>query len=142
MQKIFSVKTNAKRQLVDITSDVEEAISKSDTDEGILVVFTKHTTCALMISEMEGTLERDILKYFEKEGPKGPFSHSHGDFLAHDPKHAGKSHTPAHILSATVGQSLVIPINNGRLDLGTWQRIFLAEFDGPRERKIIIQTLG
>src|SRR3989344_9445789 len=141
MQKIFSVKTNAKRQLVDITSDVEEAISKSDTDVGILVVFTKHTTCALMISEMEDALERDILKYFEKEGPKGPFSHSHGDFLAHDPKHAGKSHTPAHILSAAIGQSVNIPLKGNRMLLGTWQRICLAEFDGPREREIIIQLL-
>ena len=131
MQKVFSVKTNAKRQLVDITPDVEETISKSDTDEGILVVFTKHTTCALMISEMEDNLEKDFLNYFEKEGPKGPFSHIHG----------GQSHTPSHILSATIGQSVSIPLKNGQMLLGTWQRICLAEFDGPREREIVIQTL-
>lgn len=141
MQKVISVKTDKKRQLVDITPDVEDVVSQSKIDEGIAIIFVKHTTCALIISEMEDALERDILKYFEKEGPKGPFSHSHGDFSAHDPEHAGESHTPAHILSATVGQSLVIPIKNAQMLLGTWQRICLTEFDGPREREIVIVTV-
>ena len=131
MQKAFSARTNAKRELVDITPNVGDTISKSGIDEGIVVVFTKHTTCALMISEMENALEKDILHYFDREGPKGPFSHSHG----------GQSHTPAHILSATIGQSVTVPVRKGKMLLGTWQRICLAEFDGPREREIIIQTL-
>src|SRR3989304_2044184 len=131
VQKAISVKTDTKRQLVDITEDVERELSKSKISEGILIVFARHTTCALIISEFEDSLEEDILNYFEKEGPKGPFSHSHG----------GQSHTPSHILSASIGQSASIPIKNGQMFLGTWQRICLAEFDGPRERKIIIQTL-
>ena len=131
MQKIFSVKTNAKRQLVDIRSDVEEAISKSKVAEGALIIFARHTTCALIISEFEDNLKEDILNYFEKEGPKGTFSHTHG----------GQSHTPSHILSATIGQSVSIPLKNGQMLLGTWQRICLTEFDGPRKREIIIQTL-
>ena len=141
MQRTFSVRTNAKRELVDITEDVEREIAKSKIAEGVLIVFAKHTTCALIISEFEDNLKEDILNYFEKEGPKGSFSHSHGDFLAHDPKHAGKSHTPAHILSATIGQSITVPINRGRMLLGTWQRLCLVEFDGPREREIVIQIL-
>ena len=116
---------------MDITEDVERKIAKSKVAEGAVIVFVRHTTCALMISEMEGALERDILKYFEQEGPKGPFAHSHG----------GQSHTPSHILSAIIGQNVSIPIKNGQMLLGTWQRICLAEFDGPREREIIIQTL-
>jgi len=131
MQKVISVKTDKKRLLVDITSDVEGAVSQSKIDEGIALIFVKHTTCALMISEMEDALEKDILKYFEKEGPKGPFAHTHG----------GQSHTPSHILSASIGQSVSIPLKNGKMLLGTWQRICLAEFDGPREREIIIQTI-
>ncbi|HLA03855.1 MAG TPA: secondary thiamine-phosphate synthase enzyme YjbQ [Patescibacteria group bacterium] len=141
MQKAISVKTDKKRQLVDITEDVEREIAKSEVAEGAVIVFVRHTTCALIISEFEDNLEGDLLNYFEKEGPKGPFSHSHGDFLAHDPKHAGKSHTPAHILSAAIGQSVNIPLKGNRMLLGTWQRICLAEFDGPREREIIIQLL-
>ena len=132
MQKAISVKTDEKRQFVDITSDVEDVVSQLKIDEGIAIIFVKHTTCALMISEIEDALERDILQYFEKEGPKGPFSHSHG----------GQSHTPSHILSAIIGQSVNIPIKDGKMLLGTWQKICLAEFDGPKEREIIIQTLG
>src|SRR3989344_2557546 len=131
MQKSISVKTNEKRQLVDITRDIENVIAKSKINEGTVCVFAKHTTCALIISEVEDNLEKDLLNYFEKEGPKGPFSHSHG----------GQSHTPAHILSATIGQSVSIPLKNGQMLLGTWQRICLAEFDGPREREIVIQIL-
>ena len=131
MQKMISVRTDKKRQIVDITSDVKDVVSQLKIDEGIAIIFVKHTTCALMISEIEDALERDILQYFEKEGPKGPFSHSHG----------GQSHTPSHILSAIIGQSVSIPIKNGQMLLGTWQRVCLAEFDGPREREIIIQTL-
>src|SRR3989344_6803231 len=131
MQRTFSVRTNAKRELVDITEDVEREIAKSKIAEGVLIVFAKHTTCALIISEFEDNLKEDILNYFEKEGPKGTFSHTHG----------GQSHTPSHILSATIGQSVSIPLMNGQMLLGTWQRICLAEFDGPRERKIVIQIL-
>src|SRR3972149_7078502 len=131
MQKVISVKTDKKRLLVDITSDVEGAVSQSKIDEGIALIFVKHTTCALMISEIEDALERDILQYFEKEGPKGPFAHSHG----------GQSHTPSHILSAIIGQNVSIPIKNGQMLLGTWQRICLAEFDGPRGRGLTIPNL-
>ena len=116
---------------MDITEDVEREIAKSKIAEGVLIVFAKHTTCALIISEFEDNLKEDILNYFEKEGPKGTFSHTHG----------GQSHTPSHILSATIGQSVSIPLKNGRMLLGTWQRICLAEFDGPREREIVIQVL-
>ena len=132
MQKMISVRTDKKRQIVDITSDVKDVVSQLKIDEGIAIIFVKHTTCALMISEMEDALEKDILSYFEKEGPRGPFAHSHG----------GQSHTPAHILSATTGQSLTVPVNGGKMLLGTWQRLCLAEFDGPREREIVIQTIG
>ena len=131
MQKLISVKTSEKRQLLDFTEDIEREIAKYKVAEGILVVFTKHTTCSLIISEIEDKLEKDLLNYFEQEGPRGPFSHSHG----------GQSHTPAHILSATIGQSLVIPVKNSQMFLGTWQRISLVEFDGPREREIVIQIL-
>ena len=131
MQKAISVRTDEKRQFVDVTKDVKKEIAKSKIAEGVLIIFVRHTTCALIISEVEADLENDFLNYFEKEGPQGPFSHSHG----------GQSHTPSHILSATIGQSVSIPIKDGQILLGTWQRICLAEFDGPREREIVIHVL-
>jgi len=131
VQKAISVRTDEKRQFVDVTKDVKKEIAKSKIAEGVLIIFVRHTTCALIISEVEADLENDFLNYFEKEGPQGPFSHSHG----------GQSHTPSHILSATIGQSVSIPIKDGQILLGTWQRICLAEFDGPREREIVIHVL-
>jgi len=131
VQKAISVRTDEKRQFVDVTEDVKKEIAKSKIAEGVLIVFVRHTTCALIISEVEADLENDLLNYFEKEGPQGPFSHSHG----------GQSHTPSHILSAIIGQSISIPIKDGQILLGTWQRICLAEFDGPREREIVIHVL-
>ena len=132
MQKMIPVKTNEKTQILDITQDVENAIAESKINEGTVCIFARHTTCALIISEVEDNLEEDLINYFEKEGPKGAFSHTHG----------GQSHTPSHILSATIGQSLTVPVKGSRMLLGTWQRLCLLEFDGPREREIVIQTQG
>ncbi len=136
------IRTKSKQELVDITSQTEDIVSKSSVQEGIALIFAKHTTCAVIICELEDQLEKDFLNYLEKEGPKGPFGHSHGDLLAHDPKHAGKSHTPAHLLSAIVGQSVSVPIGKNQMQLGTWQRICLLELDGPRERELLIQIIS
>ena len=131
MFKKLVVKTTQKRELVDMTDQVEAAIAQSKTKDSLLCVFAKHTTCAVVISELEDDLAKDILNYLEKESPKGPFRHSH----------AGISHTPAHLLSAIIGQSATIPVKNSKIQLGTWQRICLLELDGPREREIIVQSL-
>lgn len=139
MTESISIKTQEKHQLLDITRDVEEVLQKMKAKEGSLLVFARHTTCAVIISEVEDNLRDDIINYFLKEGPKGPFSHSHGNLFAHDTDYIGQPHTPAHILSAILGQSMVVPTTNGQMLLGTWQRICLLELDGPRERKIIIQ---
>src|SRR3989344_8095472 len=128
----LSIATSQKRELLDITESIAGQVEKSKVKEGVILVFALHTTCSVIISEVENNLEKDIISYLETEGPKGPFIHSHGDFLAHDPRHALKSHTPAHILSATIGQSVIIPIENNQMLLGTWQRICLLELDGPR----------
>lgn len=136
------IRTKSKQELVDITSQTEDIVSKSSVQEGIALIFAKHTTCAVIICELEDQLEKDFLNYLEKEGPKGPFGHSHGDLLAHDPKHARKSHTPAHLLSAIVGQSVSVPIGKNQMQLGTWQRICLLELDGPRERELLIQIIS
>ncbi|MBI2594561.1 YjbQ family protein [Candidatus Curtissbacteria bacterium] len=137
----LEIATGAQRELRDITEKVAQIIGNSKIKEGIALIFAKHTTCAIIISEIEDDLEEDLLQFLEKEGPKGPFLHSHGDLLAHDSKHAGKSHTPAHILSSIIGAYVQVPIEGGRLDLGTWQRICLLELDGPRNRRVVIQIL-
>ena len=137
----LSIATSQKRKLLDITESVTGQVEKSKIKEGTVLVFALHTTCSVIISEVEDDLEKDILSYLETEGPKGPFIHSHGDLKAHDKLHAHESHTPAHLMSATIGQSQMIPVSQGKLLLGTWQRICLLELDGPRIRKVIVQVL-
>lgn len=123
----FKIATSTKREIVDITDRIQNLLSQLKVKEGLAYAFARHTTCALIVTELEGSLEQDILKFIQEESPKGPFKHSHG---------AGTSHTPAHILSTMIGQSVVVPVVSGQLDLGTWQRICLLELDGPRTRQI------
>ena len=137
----FSIATSKKRELLDITESIAGQVEKSKIKEGTVLVFALHTTCSVIISEVEDNLEKDIISYLETEGPKGPFRHSHGNLKVHDKLHVNQSHTPAHLMSATIGQSKVIPVSRGKLLLGTWQRICLLELDGPRIRKVVVQVL-
>ena len=127
----IQIATSYDKQLVDITDKVEELVKKLKIDEGLACIFVKHTTCSIIISEIEDNLGKDIIKFLESKSPKGPFEHSHGD----------DSHTPAHILSATIGPSAVIPVQKKVLQLGTWQKICLLELNGPRVREVIVQVL-
>jgi len=128
MQKTLTVNTKKSKEVIDITDMVSEQVD--DVEEGVLLVFLLHTTCSLMLGEYEPGLDEDFLNMFEQLKPKGPFKH------AHNPDHA-----PSHLFSSMVGEQVVIPVKNSSLVLGTWQRIMLVEFDGPRSRKIVIQTL-
>ena len=128
MQKTFAVETKTSKEVIDITHEVEEQLNQ--ISEGICLVFAQHTTCSVMLGEYEGGLDEDFINMFGQLKPKGPFKH------AHNPDHA-----PAHLFSSMVGEQVTLPIRNGDLLLGTWQRIMLVEFDGPRERTIVVQAL-
>ena len=119
----FSVSTKKYEELIDITDQVASAVAGLDIADGVCFLFTPHTTCGLTINEnADPTVCQDILKGL-KIMPERGFAHSEGN-------------SPAHIKSSLVGHSLTIFCEDGRLMLGTWQGIFLAEFDGPRTRKI------
>lgn len=128
MQKTFSINTKENKEVIDITDMVQEQLE--DVREGICLVFGLHTTSSVMLGEYEGGLDEDFVNMFEELKPKGPFKH------AHNPDHA-----PSHLFSSLVGEHVTVPVNKGRLVLGTWQRIMLVEHDGPRERKIVVQTV-
>lgn len=131
MASKIQIITSYKKQLIDITNKVEKSVEKSKIEEGLAYIFAQHTTCSIIISEVEENLEKDIIRFLESESSKGPFKHSHGD----------ASHTPAHILSAIIGQTALVPFSKKTLQLGTWQRICLLELNGPREREVIVQVL-
>lgn len=127
----FTVSTPSKTALVDITEKIEDCIKKSNIKEGRCFIFIPHTTAGIIINEnYDPSVVRDILNTLEKLIPWSmSYSHAEGN-------------APAHIKSTILGNQIVAFIQNGRLKLGTWQGIFLAEFDGPRVRKVWVDIMG
>src|SRR3972149_5990207 len=130
MIKQLTFQTLASKQIIDITEKVQSLVNQSSAKEGLCLVLVQHTTCSVMLGEYETGLDEDFINMFEQIKPKGPFQH------AHEPDHA-----PSHLFSSMVGEQVTLPVKNGSLILGTWQRIMLVEFDGPRSRSIVVQTI-
>ncbi len=128
--KEISVKTTARNQLVDITPQVKSAVKESKIKSGLCVVYCPHTTAAITINEnADPDVKSDILKHLEKLVPENAnYSHSEGN-------------SDAHIKSALIGNSRIVLIENNELVLGTWGAVFFAEFDGPRQRKVLVKML-
>ncbi|HXU16866.1 MAG TPA: secondary thiamine-phosphate synthase enzyme YjbQ [Terriglobales bacterium] len=122
----FSVKTRRKREVLDITDYVERLIA-GEKQTGTCSLFVLHTTAALTTADLDPGTDLDLLDAFEAMVPKLHYRHPH------NPAHVGD-----HILSALIGTSVSLPIEDGRLLLGTWQRVILLEFDGPRERELAL----
>ncbi|MBW2994970.1 secondary thiamine-phosphate synthase enzyme YjbQ [Candidatus Woesearchaeota archaeon] len=128
----FSIKTDSKYNMVDITEKVKEIVKDSKIKEGICTVYAAHATCAVMVNEnYDPNIMDDILEYMAKVIPEGKWRHDRVD-----------NNGAAHIKSAIIGPSETIPVKDGELMLGTWQDIMLADFDGPKQRKIIVQVIG
>lgn len=126
----ISVKTNARTQMVDITSKVQNAVGQSNIKNGLVQVFSMHTTAAITINEnADPAVETDILNTINKVIPwDDHFKHMEGN-------------SAAHIKVSLFGPSEIIPLENNSLVLGTWQGIYFCEFDGPRNRSVHIQIL-
>ncbi|UCD21034.1 MAG: YjbQ family protein [archaeon] len=123
----FTVKTSKREEVLDITSQVEKIVSK--TKQGICLVYIPHATAALTINEnYDQKVCDDLLDYLRKQIPKGKWKHD-----IHD------GNGDSHIKAGIIGPSVTIPIEKGKLALGTYQGIMLCEFDGPRIRKIYVQ---
>jgi secondary thiamine-phosphate synthase enzyme len=125
------VKTKRRTQLVDVTSEVERVVAKSGVVSGVCHVFVPHTTAAVMINEhADPDVATDLEGILDRLVPHaGPYRHSEGN-------------TDSHAKAVLVGASQVIFVNQGQLALGTWQGIFLCEFDGPRDRKLWVKVVS
>lgn len=121
----LTIKTDSQTQLKDVTSEVQKAVAASGVKEGVCTVYVPHTTAGVTINEnADPSVRQDILMEVNKVVPmRDNYSHAEGN-------------SAAHIKSSLFGCSCDAPIENGGLSLGTWQGIFLAEFDGPRTRKL------
>lgn len=123
----FTVETQAREQMVDVTGMVREAVKKSGVSSGMAVCFVPHTTAAVTINEnADPDVTRDILYKLNKEIPKA------------DGYHHGEGNSDAHVKSTLVGASEHVLIEDGQLVLGTWQGIYFCEFDGPRKRRFYV----
>ena len=127
--KTISVKTDSAQQFVDITQQVRMVVRESGVKSGVCRVFVPHTTAAVTINEnADVNVRRDILNRLEEIAPSnGTYLHSEGN-----------SH--AHIKSSLVGSNVAVFVEAGQLVLGTWQSIFLCEFDGPRTRNLMVRV--
>jgi secondary thiamine-phosphate synthase enzyme len=128
--QIITVNSVQREEMIDITREVEYVIGKQK-GEGVCVIFTQHTTCGLTINEnADPDVKSDMLSFLRKLIPQ-----DYADFRHFE------HNSDAHIKSSLVGLSLTVPFENGRLLLGRWQGIYLCEFDGARERKVLVKII-
>ena len=121
------IQSHQKRQIVDITNQVEGALPGG---EGVSMVFVAHTTAAITTADLDPGTDQDFLDFLEAITPSLNWRHPHNP-----------AHAPDHLLASLIGSSVMVPYTNGRLQLGAWQRIVLVELDGPRDRTITLQFL-
>jgi secondary thiamine-phosphate synthase enzyme len=131
-QKTLSFRTHSHNEVVDVTEQVREVLSESGIKDGQCTVYTPHATAAVTINEnADPNIGTDFLNALRK------MVIEHGEWL-HD---RIDNNAAAHIKASLIGPSETVPISQGKLELGTWQNIFLCEFDGPRTRKLIVSVL-
>jgi len=128
----MEIVTSRQIEIVDITDGIERYVNDCGREKGICLVYSLHTTTALIINEADEALLNDILKLMERIAPQAAgYQHDRGDGNAH-----------AHLRAALLGNSVIIPVENGGLALGTWQRILFIEMDGPRKRRLSVRIIG
>jgi secondary thiamine-phosphate synthase enzyme len=122
------IRTTQKRELVDITAAVAQAVAASKLDEGLCNVYVAHATAAIIVNENDDpNVCVDLLDALDRLVPAGIWRHDRVD-----------GNAASHIQAAILGPGETIPVRQGRLCLGTWQAVMLAELDGPRERRILV----
>ncbi|MCK4629740.1 MAG: secondary thiamine-phosphate synthase enzyme YjbQ [Sedimentisphaerales bacterium] len=129
--RTISIETHHRNEFLDITEDVVKTVNQSNLQNGIVVVYVPHTTAGVTINEnADPSVVHDILLTLEELVPykRAGYQHSEGN-------------SDSHVKASLIGSSVMVPVEAGRLSLGTWQGIYFAEFDGPRQRRCIIQVL-
>lgn len=127
----LKVESQSREEMIDITNRVQEVLSRGSIQSGICVLFTQHTTCGLTINEnADPDVQSDMLGFLRRLIPQ------------HEPNFQHFEHnSDAHIKSSLFGSSLTVPFESARLLLGRWQGIYLCEFDGPRERTVLVKII-
>jgi len=131
--KYLVLNTKKPREIVNITNSVEEAVKESKIKEGLCLVNSMHITSAVFINDEESGLKQDFLEWLEELAPEKPEYRHH---------QTGEDNADAHLKRTIMGREVVVAITDGRLDFGPWEQIFYGEFDGQRNKKILIKIIG
>lgn len=131
--KYLTFNTSASRAVVNITHECESALRESGISEGMMLVSAMHITAGVWINDNEPGIQQDAMDMLEELAPEGP------DYRHH---RTGEDNGHAHLKNLLTHHQVIVPITNGRLDLGPWQTIFYMEFDGQRSKKLIIKSIG
>lgn len=129
----LSFNTSKRREYINITDKVEEVVRKSGIQEGMVLVSAMHITAGVYVNDAESGLIQDIDEWLEKLAPFNPNYRHH---------RTGEDNGDAHLKSLLIHHEVIVPITNGKLDLGPWQQIYYAEFDGQRRKRLIIKAMG
>jgi secondary thiamine-phosphate synthase enzyme len=131
----LTMQVPARRGFVNITPDVERVVAASGVREGLVLVNAMHITASVFINDDESGLHHDYEQWLERLAPHAPPSqYRHND--------TGEDNADAHMKRQIMGREVVIAITDGRLDFGTWERIFYGEFDGRRSKRVLIKVIG
>ena len=125
--------TAKKREFINIIERVETALAKSGIREGFALVSAMHITAGVYVNDAEDGLIADIDEWLDRLAPEGP------DYRHH---RTGETNGDAHLKSLLIGHEVIVPVTEGRLDLGPWQQIYYAEFDGQRRKRVVLKIIG
>ena len=128
-------KTKSRRAFVNITPDIEKLVTKSKIKEGLCLINAMHITASVFINDNESGLHHDYEKWLEELAPHEPIDHyRHND--------TGEDNADAHLKRQVMGREVVVAITQGKLDFGPWETIFYGEFDGRRNKKVLVKIIG
>ena len=135
LTQYLTFKTKSRREFVNITSDIEKLVSKSGVKEGLCLVNAMHITASVFINDNESGLHHDYEKWLEGLAPHAPIEqYRHND--------TGEDNADAHMKRQVMGREVVVAITDGQLDFGPWETIFYGEFDGKRNKRVLVKIIG
>ncbi|OGR97925.1 MAG: secondary thiamine-phosphate synthase enzyme [Elusimicrobia bacterium GWF2_62_30] len=130
----LTINTPERYAIVNITRKVEDELAKSGIKEGLCLVNAMHITASVFINDNEAGLHKDFLKWLEKLAPHDPDAYNHN--------RTGEDNGDAHLKRTVMGREVVVAVTKGALDFGPWEQIFYGEFDGRRNKRLLIKIIG
>jgi len=126
--------TSRRRELINITSTLEELVAQSEIRDGLLLCNAMHITASVFINDDEGGLHADFEEWLEGLAPEKPYNR-----YRHN---RGEDNADAHLKRTIMGREVVVAVTEGRLDLGPWEQVFYGEFDGKRRKRVLVKIIG